>query len=139
MTLLGDLRHRPRIWAWIGAVSMWAIITALSGLAAGAQVLSAAASFGTFFVIADTSYDGGPAAQLSRLKGNVRGGSSGTSFIWEDVPEQFSKTDHQGGGAGNLLRHNSCFRCSSRRFERARCCIARGARPRERSGLRLKV
>ena len=51
MTGLFDLRRMPWIWAWTGAVLMWAIISAVSGMTAGAQVLSAAASFGTFFVI----------------------------------------------------------------------------------------
>lgn len=45
------LTQKPWIWAWIGAVSMLLIITGVSGLGAGAQVMSAAASFGTFFVI----------------------------------------------------------------------------------------
>ena len=51
MTALGQLTQKPWIWAWLGAISMWLIITATSGLGAGGQVLSAAASFGTFFVI----------------------------------------------------------------------------------------
>nr|WP_306265607.1 ABC transporter permease [Pararhizobium sp. IMCC3301] len=42
---------RPWIWAWIGTVSIWLVIAALSGLAPGMEVLSAAASFGTFFVL----------------------------------------------------------------------------------------
>lgn len=45
------LTQKPWIWAWIGAVSMWLIISGVSGLGAGTQVMSAAASFGTFFVI----------------------------------------------------------------------------------------
>ena len=45
------LAQKPWIWAWIGAVSMWLIITVVSGVGAGAEVMSAAASFGTFFVI----------------------------------------------------------------------------------------
>ena len=45
------LAQKPWIWAWIGAVSMWLIITVASGVGAGAEVMSAAASFGTFFVI----------------------------------------------------------------------------------------
>ena len=45
------LAQKPWIWAWIGAVSMWLIITVVSGFGAGAEVMSAAASFGTFFVI----------------------------------------------------------------------------------------
>ena len=45
------LVQKPWIWAWIGAVSMWLIITVVSGIGAGAEVMSAAASFGTFFVI----------------------------------------------------------------------------------------
>ena len=43
--------QRPWIWAWIGTVSIWLVIAALSGLAPGMEVLSAAASFGTFFVL----------------------------------------------------------------------------------------
>ena len=46
-----SLVQKPWIWAWIGAVSMWLIITVVSGVGAGAEVMSAAASFGTFFVI----------------------------------------------------------------------------------------
>ena len=45
------LAQKPWIWAWIGAVSMWLTITVVSGVGAGAEVMSAAASFGTFFVI----------------------------------------------------------------------------------------
>ena len=45
------LVQKPWIWAWIGAVSMWLIITTVSGIGAGAEVMSAAASFGTFFVV----------------------------------------------------------------------------------------
>lgn len=51
MISFAELRQKPWIWAWLGAVSMWLIIVAVSGLFAGSQVLSAAASFGTFFVI----------------------------------------------------------------------------------------
>lgn len=51
MSRLDQLRHTPWIWAWLGAVSMWLIIIVASGPVAGGQVLSAAASFGTFFVI----------------------------------------------------------------------------------------
>ena len=51
MNTLVKLRHKPWIWAWLGAVSMWLVITVLAGVGAGGQVLSAAASFGTFFVI----------------------------------------------------------------------------------------
>lgn len=43
--------QRPWIWAWIGTVSIWMVIAALSGLAPAMEVLSAAASFGTFFVL----------------------------------------------------------------------------------------
>lgn len=51
MTYVTQLGQKPWIWAWIGAVSMWLVIAVVSGLGAGGQVLSAAASFGTFFVI----------------------------------------------------------------------------------------
>jgi len=51
MTYLTRLTQKPWIWAWIGAVSMWLIITIVSGIGPGGQVLSAAASFGTFIVI----------------------------------------------------------------------------------------
>ena len=51
MTLVSQLAHKPWVWAWLGAVSMWLIITGVSGIGAGGQVMSAAASFGTFFVI----------------------------------------------------------------------------------------
>lgn len=51
MTIAGQLIQKPWIWAWLGATSMWLIITSVSGFGAGGQVMSAAASFGTFFVI----------------------------------------------------------------------------------------
>lgn len=51
MSLLSDLRQQPWLWAWLGAIVMWGIVAGVSGVAAGGQVLSAAASFGTFFVI----------------------------------------------------------------------------------------
>lgn len=51
MTIAGQLIQKPWIWAWLGAISMWLIITSVSGFGAGGQVMSAAASFGTFFVI----------------------------------------------------------------------------------------
>lgn len=51
---MSALMSKPWIWAWMGAVAMWLIIAALSGLGAGGQVLTAAASFGTFFVIVAT-------------------------------------------------------------------------------------
>ena len=54
MSALSQLTQKPWIWAWLGAVSMWLIITGISGVGAGGQVLSAAASFGTFFVIVAT-------------------------------------------------------------------------------------
>lgn len=54
MSALSQLTQKPWIWAWLGAVSMWVIITGISGIGAGGQVLSAAASFGTFFVIVAT-------------------------------------------------------------------------------------
>lgn len=45
------LFEKPWIWAWIGTVSIWLVIAALSGVDAGTEVLTAAASFGTFFVL----------------------------------------------------------------------------------------
>ncbi len=54
MNRLKKLTQMPWIWAWLGAVSMWLVITVLAGIGAGGQVLSAAASFGTFFVIVAT-------------------------------------------------------------------------------------
>lgn len=48
---MSGLDRVPWLWAWIGAVSMWLVITGVSGVTAGGEVLSAAASFGTFFVI----------------------------------------------------------------------------------------
>ncbi|WP_299748708.1 ABC transporter permease [uncultured Boseongicola sp.] len=51
MTWVSQLVQKPWVWAWFGAVSMWVIITGVSGFGAGGQVMSAAASFGTFFVI----------------------------------------------------------------------------------------
>jgi ribose transport system permease protein len=44
-------REWPWLWAWIAAVATWAAIAAFSGGTASAQVLSAAFTFGTFFVI----------------------------------------------------------------------------------------
>ncbi|WP_298917703.1 ABC transporter permease [uncultured Roseobacter sp.] len=51
MSPLTSLPQKPWIWAWIGAILMWLIIMSVSGIVAGGQVMSAAASFGTFFVI----------------------------------------------------------------------------------------
>ncbi|MEP0522117.1 MAG: ABC transporter permease [Hyphomicrobiales bacterium] len=45
------LTEKPWIWAWVGTISVWGVIVAISGLAAGTEVLTAAASFGTFFVL----------------------------------------------------------------------------------------
>jgi ribose transport system permease protein len=45
------LFEKPWIWAWIGTISIWLVIAALSGVDAGTEVLTAAASFGTFFVL----------------------------------------------------------------------------------------
>lgn len=45
------LTDKPWIWSWIGTVAVWLAIVAASGLGPGTQVLSAAASFGTFFVL----------------------------------------------------------------------------------------
>lgn len=45
------LTEKPWMWAWIGTVSIWLVIASVSGLSAGTEVLSAAASFGTFFVL----------------------------------------------------------------------------------------
>lgn len=46
-----NLTEKPWIWAWIGTVSIWLVIASISGLSAGTEVLTAAASFGTFFVL----------------------------------------------------------------------------------------
>lgn len=43
--------EKPWMWAWIGTVSVWLVIVSISGLSAGTEVLTAAASFGTFFVL----------------------------------------------------------------------------------------
>lgn len=51
MNAIRELRQKPWIWAWGGAVAMYVIISGTSGVSAGGQVMSAAASFGTFFVI----------------------------------------------------------------------------------------
>ena len=45
------IKQKPWIWAWLGTALVWAVIAGLSGLGAGGQVVSAAISFGTFFVI----------------------------------------------------------------------------------------
>lgn len=45
------LTEKPWMWAWIGTVSIWLVIASISGLSAGTEVLTAAASFGTFFVL----------------------------------------------------------------------------------------
>jgi ribose transport system permease protein len=54
MMSIAELRAKPWIWAWLGAISMWLVIFLLSGMTAGGQVMTAAASFGTFFVIVAT-------------------------------------------------------------------------------------
>lgn len=54
MMSIAELRAKPWIWAWLGAISMWLVIVLLSGMTAGGQVMTAAASFGTFFVIVAT-------------------------------------------------------------------------------------
>ncbi len=54
MMSFAELRAKPWIWAWLGAISMWLVIVLLSGMTAGGQVMTAAASFGTFFVIVAT-------------------------------------------------------------------------------------
>ncbi|MCR9237572.1 MAG: ABC transporter permease [Alphaproteobacteria bacterium] len=46
-----NLTEKPWIWAWLGTVSIWLVIASISGLSAGTEVLTAAASFGTFFVL----------------------------------------------------------------------------------------
>lgn len=46
-----NLTEKPWIWAWIGTGSIWLVIASISGLSAGTEVLTAAASFGTFFVL----------------------------------------------------------------------------------------
>jgi ribose transport system permease protein len=51
MMSFAELWAKPWIWAWLGAISMLLVIVLLSGLTAGGQVMTAAASFGTFFVI----------------------------------------------------------------------------------------
>lgn len=43
--------EKPWIWAWVGTISVWLVIASISGLSAGTEVLTAAASFGTFFVL----------------------------------------------------------------------------------------
>ncbi len=45
------LIEKPWIWAWVGTISIWLVIASLSGVSAGTEVLTAAASFGTFFVL----------------------------------------------------------------------------------------
>lgn len=45
------LTEKPWMWAWIGTISVWAVIVSVSGFSAGTEVLTAAASFGTFFVL----------------------------------------------------------------------------------------
>ncbi|HSM43109.1 MAG TPA: ABC transporter permease [Afifellaceae bacterium] len=49
--LVRDLFDQPWLWAWVGALAMWLAISAFSGGGAGLEVMSAAMSFGTFFVI----------------------------------------------------------------------------------------
>lgn len=46
-----NLTAKPWMWAWIGTISVWLVIASISGLSAGTEVLTAAASFGTFFVL----------------------------------------------------------------------------------------
>ncbi|OSP54581.1 ABC transporter permease [Pseudoruegeria sp. SK021] len=46
-----SLLQKPWIWSWIGTLAVCLVIIGISGLGAGTQVLSAALSFGTFFVI----------------------------------------------------------------------------------------
>lgn len=45
------LADKPWIWAWLGAIAVWIATMAATGGRGGGEVLSAALTFGTFFVI----------------------------------------------------------------------------------------
>ncbi len=51
MTLLSKFEKTPWLWAWIGACGVWAITAFYTGGTGSAEVLSAALTFGSFFVI----------------------------------------------------------------------------------------
>ncbi len=51
MTAAGRLLRQPWLWAWVGAVAVWAATAAFTGGMGSGQVLSAALTFGAFFVI----------------------------------------------------------------------------------------
>lgn len=51
MTALSDIGRAPWIWAWAGALVVWLLTASVTGGQGGGEVLSAAFTFGAFFVI----------------------------------------------------------------------------------------
>ncbi len=51
MSRLAALGRQPWLWAWAGALAIWAATAAVTGGTGSAEVLSAALTFGAFFVI----------------------------------------------------------------------------------------
>lgn len=51
MTLLSKFERTPWLWAWLGAFGVWTITAIYTGGTGSAEVLSAALTFGSFFVI----------------------------------------------------------------------------------------
>lgn len=51
MTALRGIARQPWLWAWLGALAVWLATAAFTGGQGSGQVLSAAMTFGAFFVI----------------------------------------------------------------------------------------
>ena len=51
MSGLRDIARQPWLWAWMGALAVWLATAAFTGGTGSGQVLSAAMTFGAFFVI----------------------------------------------------------------------------------------
>ncbi|RYH09404.1 ABC transporter permease [Tropicimonas sp. IMCC6043] len=51
MSALAKFGKQPWLWAWVGAIAVWAATAAYTGGTGSGQVMSAALTFGAFFVI----------------------------------------------------------------------------------------